>query len=325
MSGRKTWGLVSTIKAPVEEVLNFCAHHLDLGAHRLFIYLDDDSVDHRAAFDLLSAHPKVRPLITDDAYWQKRGFKRRAKHQSRQFENAKHVYRRATGQVDWLTHIDVDEFLWPTVAQDKHTVADVLTGLSDDCQCARIRPWEALAPLDGGPQHDFKGMSIPAAQRRAETEEIYPDYGTHLNGGFLSHVAGKMFYRTGVEGMKVQIHNVWIGEDMNPQQQELPDLRLLHCHAGSWDHFYTAFHFRLDKGSYRSELRPNKPVEEGGVSLHDLLSGIYADGGEAALRRFYDTVCAADPDLIARLSAKGLHMTADLDLDAKRRRHFPDY
>lgn len=320
------WGLVSTIKASAEEVLSFCAHHLELGAHRLFVYLDDDSDDHQAVLPLLSDHPKIRPLITDATYWKKRGFKRREKHQSRQFENAKHAYRRATGQVDWLTHIDVDEFLWPECK-----IADSLSRLPADCYCARVRPWEALAEpsaLQGERlvgMRQFKGLSVPAHQRRLETEQIYPRYGASLNGGFLSHVAGKMFYRTGIDGLKVQIHNVWIGEDMNPGEQDLSDLKLLHCHAPSWESFYAAFRFRLEKGSYRSELRPNKPREEGGVSLHELFNALYQEQGEAGLKDFYDEVCCAQPALVSRLSRHDLYFCADLDLIAKRQRYFPDF
>jgi len=37
------WGIVSTIKAPLEEIERFAAHHLELGADRLILYLDDDN------------------------------------------------------------------------------------------------------------------------------------------------------------------------------------------------------------------------------------------------------------------------------------------
>ena len=73
MSGGGKWGLVATIKAPAAQVLAFAAHHLDLGAHRLFLYLDDEN---QAAFDALAAHPKCRPVLTDAAYWAKLGMKR---------------------------------------------------------------------------------------------------------------------------------------------------------------------------------------------------------------------------------------------------------
>ena len=48
-----TWGIVSTIKAPAKDILTFAAYHLDLGAHRVYIYLD--APDTRAFIDASSS------------------------------------------------------------------------------------------------------------------------------------------------------------------------------------------------------------------------------------------------------------------------------
>lgn len=311
------WGLVATIRAPAKAVLDFAAHHLDLGAHRVFIYLDDDN---RAAHDALKAHPKCRPTLTDGAYWRRLGIKRRAKHQSRQFENARHAYARA-GDVDWLTHIDVDEFLWP-----RTDLAAQLAALPGDCLCARVRPVEALAPdEDAAPDAvtHFKACAADRPTRRRQTAAIYGDFGAVLNGGFLSHVAGKMFYRTGIAELRVQIHNVFVGDRMNPGERPLADTELLHIHAPAWGTFRRALDYRLEQGSYRAGLKPNAPREEGGVTMHELLNALIDEGGEAMLRRFFREVCTATPELRARLSAHGLLRSHALNLAAKRARHFP--
>lgn len=308
------WGIVTTVKAPVVAILGFAAHHLDLGAHRIFIYLDDDN---RAGFDILKAHPKIRPVLTDDAYWQAMGMKRRAKHQSRQFENARHAYGRA-GDLDWLAHIDVDEFLLPSVP-----MAAQLAALPDDCLCARVRPVEALSPVAPGQPLYAKARTQDRALRNQQTERLYPDYGAHLNGGFLSHVAGKMVYRTGVPGLKAHIHNVTVDEVQNPGQQELTGTELLHMHAKSWDAFIAAYHYRIEKGSYRAELKPNRPLEQGGLTLHQMFKAIHDAQGEAGLRHFFDQVCAASDSHLAALEAEGLLRRPALDLEAAVARHFP--
>jgi hypothetical protein len=308
------WGIVATVKAPVSAILGFAAHHLDLGARRIFIYLDDDN---RAAYDILKAHPKIRPLLTDDAYWRSLGMKRRVKHQSRQFENARHAYGRA-GDLEWLAHVDVDEFLLPTTP-----MAAQLAALPQDCLCARIRPIEALSPVAPGQPLYAKARTQDRALRNQQTERLYPDYGAHLNGGFLSHVAGKMIYRTGVEGLRVAIHNVTLHDVQNPGERDLTGTELLHLHAKSWDAFIAAFHYRLEKGSYRAELKPNRPAERGGLTLHQMFSALHASDGEAGLRHFFDQVCAATPAHLATLEAEGLLRRPQLDLKAAVARHFP--
>ncbi|MDR9484404.1 MAG: glycosyltransferase family 2 protein [Sediminimonas sp.] len=310
------WGLVATIRAPTEEILEFAAHHIELGAHRLFIYLDDDN---RAAYDALKAHPKCRPTLTDAQYWRSLGIKRRVKHQSRQFENARHAYARA-GDVDWLTHIDVDELLWP--ARD---LAAQLADLPPECLCARMRPLEALAPDGGaGPVTHFKACAPDRPTRRRQTREVYGDFGAILNGGFLSHVAGKMIYRTGIEGLRVQIHNVFQGERMNPGERPLEETELLHLHAPGWDRFQSALAYRLEKGSYRAELKPGAPREEGGMTMHELLTHLIDEGGTEMLARFYQEVCTATPALRARLAQHGLLRSYALDLARKRAGQFPN-
>ena len=217
MSGGGKWGLVATIKAPAAQVLAFAAHHLDLGAHRLFLYLDDEN---QAAFDALAAHPKCRPVLTDAAYWAKLGMKRRVKHQARQTENARHAYGRAAGQVAWLAHIDVDEYLTPLPGAAP--LGQQLAALPPSCLSARIRPAEALAQPPAQPASQptaqpaaqpvthFKMLHPDRATRDRYARALWPDYGAHLNGGFLSHVAGKLIYRTGVTGLRVQIHNIFV-------------------------------------------------------------------------------------------------------------------
>ena len=311
------WGIVSTIKAPLRTIADFAAYHIELGAHRLYIYLDDDNP---IAYDALSAHPKIRVFKSDAANW--RSENRPEMHQVRQVANARHAYHRKV-EVDWLSHIDVDEFLLPD-----STLVDQLNLLPKDCTCARIRPIEALSnegltDIPAGLTY-FKAMTNDRAQRQRETEAIYPTYGAQLTGGFLSHVAGKLFFRTGIDGLSPKIHNVKLNKQLNPGMVELTTTRLCHMHAPSWDDWMRPYRYRLEKGVYRAELKPNRSRETGGMTMHELLSFIEGADGEQGLRRFYDEVCLATPELRARLDHYGLLHALTLDLDAKRARHFPE-
>jgi len=313
------WGLVATIKAETADILNFASHHLELGAHRLHIYLD---ADNPGAFGALKAHPKCRVTLCDDAYWKRRG-KRPDSHQPRQSINATHCLQRRP-QVDWLAHIDVDEFLWPSAPLEHQ-----LAALPDTTLSARIRPIEAMAPDPSDPPPPattwFKACSRFAGVRRAQTARIYPTYGAHLNGGFLSHVAGKVFVRTGLPDTGLRIHNAFRGKEKDPEPAHLDAVELCHLHAPDWPSWQRAYRFRLAQGSYRAGLKPPPGAMGEALAMHDLFSLLESERGEAALADFFHEVCTATPALRARLDAEGLLREIALDLDAKRARHFPDH
>lgn len=319
MNSAPTWGVVATVKAPARDILNFAAHHLDLGAHRVHVYLDEDNPQARAA---LKAHPRCRVTVTDDAYWQRRNKGRPERHQPRQTANATRCYRH-NPQVDWLAHFDVDEFLWPD-----RPVAQQLAALPDTVRSARVRPIEALAPDPDDPPPEgtiwCKGHARQHGKRRAQTIAIYPTYGEHLNGGFLSHVAGKVFVRTGIEKTSLRIHNAFFNRAQDPDPARLDDMRLVHLHGHSWDHWLNLYRFRMNQGSYRDSLRA-APMPDGvALTMNQLFSMLEAEGGETALAAFYREVCTATPDLRARLQEHDQLFSVRLDLDAKRRHHFPN-
>lgn len=244
------WGLSATILAPAQDILRFAAYHVELGAHRLYIYLDNDNPD---AFKRLKKHPKVRIQTCDSTYWKQQGG-RPVKHQVRQTKNATHAYNRRL-EVDWLIHMDADEFLVPDLSVSEH-----LAALDANQQHARIRPMELL----GGSDTAFKAYLPPGPNRARIVHATYPTFGAHVNGGFLSHVAGKLFVRTGLPDIQIRIHNAFQAGQMLPNPIEMSEVTLAHCHAKSWEAWRAAYAYRLEKGSYRAELKPAMKPEKGG-------------------------------------------------------------
>ena len=248
-----TWGLVATIKADSTDILNFAAHHLELGAHRVHIYLDEDAPEARKA---LIGHPKCRVILCDADYWTRRAKRkgRPEKHQPRQTMNATYCYNR-NPQVDWLAHLDVDEFLWPT-----HRCPHNWPRLPDDTSrlaCGRLRRWPPTPPIPP-PEGQIwaKSCARHLGPRREETNAIYPTYGDHLNGGFLSHVAGKVLVRTGHNGISLRIHNAFQHgtKDDDPALLDAThSLCICMVRTGSTGSGTTAFACR--QGSYRDSLK----------------------------------------------------------------------
>ncbi|WP_306132446.1 glycosyltransferase family 2 protein [Roseivivax marinus] len=311
------WGLVCTTNAATEAVLDFAAWHLEAGAHRLFIYLDAPDPRTEAA---LAAHPRIKVTVTDAAWWEKRNG-RPDRHQNRQARNARHAYTQLSRDLDWLGHIDVDEFLLA-----ERPVADHLAALPPDALTARVRPVELLARGDGDAPatRSFKTLPLDQARRQHAARACFGHWADHLSGGFLSHVAGKVFVRIGLERVQIRIHNAFVGEDQNPGMVELPDLPLAHAHAPDWTTFAAHYRFRLDRGSYRSELKP-QARGPAALSLNALFAGIEAEGGEPALRAFYEEVGTATPALCNALEAEGTLIRRRFEPKTWRLRHFPGH
>ncbi len=304
-----TWGIVSMVRGPTDTILGFAAHHLDLGADFLYIYMDEPNPD---AFEALSCHPKIRVRNCDDAFWQERRRNRPEKHQIRQTVHATFAYRYT--KLDWLAHIDVDEFLW-----SPEPITDLLSSVPADKPAVRVRPIEAI----GGSEDLYKAHIPNSADREAIVEEIYPSYGAFVLGGFLSHVQGKLFVRSGMENLNFRIHNLFQNKKLLPCKFEVPQIELCHRHAPDWEHWIAHYKFRMDRGSYQPGMSPNVPRDQGGLNKNELLSWIEAEQGPDGLRAFYTEMSGADPDVRARLEAHSMIKHRPLNLDEKVAKHFP--
>lgn len=306
------WGLCATIKAPLDDILHFAAYHLEAGAHRIYICLDDD---HRDAYDVLKTHPKLRVTICDEAYWNG---KRPPKHQQRQSRNATRAYAKAD-DLDWLIHMDVDEFI---VSDQK--VEQILSAIPPQTNVTRIRPMEALSGNNIAVKNTSFKAFIPAGPERDRIlHDLYPTFGIYLKGGFLSHLAGKVFVRTGLENIQLRIHNAFQNGEALKGIEHQQGIDLAHCHAKNWDAWRAAFPYRFEHGSYRADLGPNRARNKGGLSTHELLQMIMDESGEAGLRAFFDEVAVDSAALRSKLNRHGLLKRANLGLKATLSTHFP--
>lgn len=307
-----SWGIVSTILAPTSETLRFVAYHLELGAHRVYIYLDDENA---ATFAALKAHPKVRVQICDKAWWKKRIGKPPHRHQVRQTMNATQCYRRRA-EVDWLAHIDVDEFLVP-----EGSITAQLAALPEGVHVARVHPMELLADGDGQAYKRF----IPVKDGRARiVKDLYPNFGRYLRGGFLSHTAGKIFVRTGLGEITLRIHKAFVGDTEVPGAVSLPQTDLAHRHALSWDDWHSRFQYRLEKGAYRGDVTRDGSKKTRQTELHEFFRHLIDTEGLSGLHAFHDEVAADTPAMRRKLADHDLLRVVDLDLESAVQKHFPD-
>lgn len=297
------WGIVCTTNAPLLDVARFVAHHLEIGAAHIYLYLDAPEPD---VVGLLNEHPKVTLTQCDAAYWKRMGKNRPEAHQLRQTFNATCALRDAAPHLDWLGHIDTDEFILT-----RTKLSSALKAVPQDMAGARLYPAEALAKTAAGelPQH-FKLRTTADGVAATAIADIYPTFGSYVRGGFLSHLAGKVFARTGLGDMRLAIHRLRVkGEDVL-NTAVIKDAYVGHLHAPDWDSFITKLDFRQTKGSYRSKS------EDALKNIGHLLQYLRDEEGEAGLRQFFDEMCSDTPELRARLKKHGLLLTPRFDPDA---------
>lgn len=291
------WGIVSTVKAPLRKVAEFVAFHLDLGAHRIHVHLDvpDPALAERLA------HPKVRFIQCDDAYWDGKPNRARSTHQMRQIFNATRVYRMT--QLDWLAHIDVDEYILTPTA-----IPELLAAVDAHTTHVALKPVE-LMDCSGDPHH-FK-RSASGKQR----VQVYPIFGDHIPGGFIGTRSPKIIARRGLPDVRLGIHALRHYAKVVPGAASLPGVELGHAHAPDFDTFKRHMAYRLSKGSYQD--RDGEMNRKG-----HLIRTLMDDPEPDALRKFHTELCAPTDERLALLSEYDLLRSETLNLDAKVARFF---
>ena len=295
------WGTVSLVKAPLTRIAAFAAHHLDMGADRIHLHLDEPQPE---VLDFLARHPGIAVTTCDSAWWAGQKKPRMKTHQLRQAWIATQTYQ--TSDLDFLAHIDVDEFiLAPEGFKDK------LAALPADIAAVHLPPAELLA----GTTDLFKLTPADAGQEKAVLEDVYPNFGGHLRGGFISHREGKLIARCGLQGVRFGLHALLLNGHPASNRMALPGVRLGHAHAPDWQTFQRHLEFRLTQGSYRK-------TDDEVLGLHDILALLQEEDGEHGLRAFFAEVCEGNARLTAALEARGMLLRAPLDHDAKIKRIF---
>ncbi|MEJ6404932.1 glycosyltransferase family 2 protein [Yoonia sp. 2307UL14-13] len=296
-----TWETVTTAKDTCSRISEFVAYHLRLGAKRVTVFLDDPSQE---ISDDLSVRPGVNLVRCDDDFWLETVGARPTAIALRQSKNATHAYHHAVS--DWICHIDIDEFIAPV--DRTTTVSSALGQVPLSMQTARLSPVEYLSRPDGSDTGLYK-LPFDAVQQKSDVvQRAYPRFGTSLPSGFLSHLAGKVFVRTGDEYLKLAIHVAKYG-DVKLPAYDVKGLFLAHRHAVSLDDFMKKFPTRMSTKSYSSSNPKRRTVER---ALQD--RGHLRDA--RLITHLYTEMCTARPELVKILSSTETLVEIELNLSA---------
>ncbi|NIZ12894.1 glycosyltransferase family 2 protein [Phaeobacter sp. HF9A] len=185
-----SWGVVCTCHEPTVLLLAFVSHHLALGASYVELFLDRPDPQVEAALQRL---PGCRVTLCDDAYWQEDiGGPRPPATEKRQIRNAIRAYARA--EVDWLLHLDADEFLEVDLP-----LSALLGALPDQVDFLALPNLERVFDRDRPQLQLFDGyMRAPLARGWPNQSQVLSaDVQPYLHNGLTGHSQGKSVVRTG--------------------------------------------------------------------------------------------------------------------------------
>jgi hypothetical protein len=288
-----SWGTCTLLKNPVDEVMAYVAHHQEMGAERVFLFFDDPT---DPAADLLETVAGVVVTRCDEAFWNGLVGQRPFRHTERQRQVLMKTYLGCG--LDWLLHIDTDEFLLSDLPVD-----ELLDEVPAHLATVKAQPFEAM-PGDR-PKGDRIYRSVHFRSQITDPaliQQLFGPFAPALHRGMVSHRLGKSFFRTGVPNMIPTVHFAKIGETTTEGQPFHPALRHLHFHGDDVEHWVATAHYKARVGG----VRFNEPYAKTLLALD-----------EAGLRRFHRRVHSCDPAVVAMLTEKGLMLHIDIDLEAK--------
>lgn len=274
---------VATIAREPWPILNrFLSWHLDQGADKIVLYLDDPD---DPALPRLKAEPRIDARPCTPAFWSDLGLSADARFTRRQRAVLSQAYAELTE--GWLLVLDADELMW---TRDK-CISDALATLPDDAQSLRVLSAEQITLPDGS-----EGFRSPI--ERASVDRIYGDDASLLRArfGLAYHPEGKSFHRAGQQGLNMKLH--W-AQDADGNKTPGPvwtasdRAHLLHYAAPDYDRWRAKVAWRSGAHGFA------QPVKDRVAAIAE------SDDPEAGYRALYQTLHALTEAQALGLEAEG--------------------
>lgn len=296
----QTWGIVATVDEPAQLLVAFAAYHLAIGAAQLHIYFDNPNPEAEAA---LASLPRLSLTLCDEAHWARsNNGKRPVLRTGRQAANLRDAYAK-TG-VDWLMHIDADEFV-----RDPKIITDAIANAPDDVIFYQLGMLERVRRLGAPVELIFGGIFRaydPTAQDWAQ--DLYGRFAKFMPDGFAGHGIGKAMMRTGNGTLDHDVH--FPREQMTnrvPNFERLPRA-LYHFDGLTPLHTVLKLHGRYDWQGFSETRKPDTVGR--GAQLRYVRNNRMK---QAQLERLIEGIQFLTPAQEAALDVKGLLETAPFD------------
>ncbi len=319
---RASWMVQATMNEPLDLLVAFVSHYIDMGADLIHLYLDHP---HPEAEALFGNHPKIRMTRCDATYWARVAPKGRPMGlPARQMANSMHEYQQL--QHDWMLMCDADEYV--VIKQD---LGGVLAAIPDSIDYVRVKVAEKVLPPGMVPQTIFEGaFRLPRTKGKAFAAEIYgAKVAPLLERVVAGHDIGKSIVRRGGD-FALNVHTAMARQpgpgDLVPPPvpvgEWLPDAYLAHYDALTPLHYLIKLlgKFVAKRTMERAGRKagPRHPSRELQI---ELAAAACADPDPVAKTEILHRLT---PDSLAALKAFGLLVDLGLAPDLIARKHFPN-
>ncbi len=244
--------LISTVKAPTNELLEFVNYHLGIGINEIILFFDDPKDE---AIKFLENKPQVHCIVCTDKYWQQRKIQKPDSIEERQVININHGAKIAKANAcTWLAHIDSDELIFNSINQ---SIGEIL--VKSKANIVRLAVREAIA--DHPYTHSVfsaKWFKKPVNPEKINKAIKLGSQKVFFEGEFFrGHLESKAFVKIDSKISRYGIHYP-SDYDINCVIKWSDDIKLLHYDCIGFDAWKSKWDRRLDGSATANKMRINR-------------------------------------------------------------------
>lgn len=306
-----SWDVCTTAHEAPDATLAFVAHHLSMGARRVWIFLDQPQPELES---ILASQPRCHVQTCDEAWWTQLNSplgKGGVPPQPPLRQRANLQWALERSEADWLVHIDTDEFL----ASPSVPLGQRLAQHGDDIDFVFFNVVERVHLRLPDPDDVFSGVF----RRPFQPIKLYSELDfdgpakPFLDRGVTGYTSGKSAFRTG-RGLTAGIH---IPQDANHDRKVIDENVLVRHFDG-----YTAQHW-LQKKLRQVKFSPNVVNHETEPRANQLREVARLQDDPDALNAFYLMIKRLNMQQRKELRERGHFVNQPLNPRAAVQTFFP--
>jgi hypothetical protein len=210
--------IVTTLRAPKQQILDFVNYHLNIGVDHIFLFFDDPLDSSVKEFE---EYDDVTSISCTKKHYDSLNVKRSNPTVDRQRANANFIFKNATKKgFSWLCHIDIDELIY----LKKHkNVKDLLKKINKNIDFIRIPALDAI-PEKVKYKNFFKEVNL-----------FMNNFGKPSKLYFRGHIAGKSIVHTSAKISDIDIHKPVTKKGKLKRKIIFLNARILHYNCCGFD------------------------------------------------------------------------------------------